>query len=661
MNISEMMRKSFIVIIAAVISLCGEHAQAQTYSADQQAASQAGANSGNSAIGLLGSPSGVETNISNPIVGGTQMTTIDGKKSFSGRISCPSSKSFLAVTILPSSTGDLSMILVQQDNALSGAYTYAYNAPVRASGICANGIISCDAGTWYNCAYYQWTADSSGKAGLASVPTIEQLAGCYCINNSCGVSAMTDLNIILHDLGTGVANVIQGNNPQYIITGSTIQDTMVSYFGQQATNCQMATSSSSGNPAQYAGNTAAADNAGQAVIASQQSDPNSYYSLVTQASQNAQGPNSLSQCSMFNNVIITTALVPTTDPISFTFFGTADNLFTLSLDGAAVLSGNNWGVVSSATLNVTPGTHTLSINATDTGEGLYGILFAAKNNGDSTYPVVSDASWSPATVIGPVGVAPWGVPSGWPSVAAQWIWGTGNPTTVTKSLNAVLMLYQDTVQNSVISDNCVNNENNAKCQLRDEVVDGVQTFQNYNPTGLSPLPSCKNFTGHTQVYNICHNWWIKTRSYVCSEGGSYDFSDTKKRITSIQSTATDGGAVLTFTDMRKDSNGNWLTENDNITLTPRDVASCQHACKIKRPATNTQAGTQGNTSQYQNTIQTNNIIYSQCDSSDNCPTQPGDVVAIACQCINDFAEAATVLSALNEAGKDMICTSGTPQ
>ncbi len=656
------MLKSVIVIITALICLYVEHARAQTYSSDQQAAQQSGTNSGSSALSVIGSPGGIQTNMSNPMVGGNQMTTLDGKKSFNGRVSCPSTLQFLAVTILPSSTGDLGMVLVQQDTTLSGSYNYSYNAPVRASGICANGIISCDAGTWNNCNYYQWTVNSSNQSSLAQVPAIQQLAGCYCINNSCGISAMTDLNIILHDLGTGVANAIQGNNPQYVITGSKVQDTTVSYYGQQASNCQMATSSGSGNLAQYAGNPSSMDSAAQSSIASQQSDPHSYYSLINQVSQNTQGPANVSQCTILNDAISSTTQTATTNPISFTFYATADNQFNLYLDGALILSGANWAHAYSTTMNINPGNHTLTINATDTGGGYWGILFAAKNNGDGTWPVVSDASWSPVTYnFGTVGVGPWGVPSGWPSAPAQWIWGSGYPTTVTtKSLNAVLMVYQETMDNSVITDNCVNYENNSQCQLKDEVVDGVQTYQNFNPTGLAPLPSCKSITGQTQVFNVCHNWWTKTRTYVCSSGGSYDFSDIKTRMTSIQSTAKDGGSVLTFTDMRKDSSGNWITENDSITLTPRDAASCQHACKIKRPATNTQAGIAGNASQFQTTISSYSVIYAQCDSNDTCPTQAGDIVDINCQCINDFAEAATVLSALGEAGKDMICSSGTP-
>ncbi len=144
-----------IILSFALTALSGlGGAVAQTWSADQQAAKQNGSNAANAALNVVGTPDGVRNNIANPMTGGSQMTTIDGKKSFSGRISCPSTTQFLSVTILPSSTGDLSMVLVQQDTTLSGSFNYAYNVPVRASGICANGIVSCDAGTWNNCTYY---------------------------------------------------------------------------------------------------------------------------------------------------------------------------------------------------------------------------------------------------------------------------------------------------------------------------------------------------------------------------------------------------------------------------------------------------------------------------------------------------------------------------
>lgn len=657
-----------ILLIFALTALSGSGgAVAQTWSADQQAAKQNGSNAANAALNVVGTPDGVRNNIANPMTGGSQLTTLDGKTSFSGQVSCPSTKQFMSVTILPSATGDLSMVLVQQDTTMSGAFNYAYNVPVLVSGVCGNGIISCNAGTWNNCSYYTWVADTTGAASLTQAPSIQQMAGCYCINNSCGTMlAMNDLNVILHDLGTGVSNAIQGNNPQYVITNTDVQNTTVSFYGQRSSNCQAALpgiQTPSTNLSQYYNNPSAMSNDAQGVVSTQTSDPNSYYSTLTSAANNSMGPTSTTQCIIRNDAVLTTQQVPTTNPISYTFYSTADNQFNLFLDGSSILSGSNWQTAFSTTLNINPGIHTVQIKGTYT-SGAPGALFALTNNGDGSWPLVSDSSWSPVAVnAGVVGVAPWGVPNGWPGgTSAQWIWGsTPSTTTLTNSFTASLLVYQDTMNDSVITDNCTNDENNSKCQLKDETVDGVQTYRNYNPTGLAPLPSCQNFPGPTQVFNVCHNWWIKTRTYICTFGGSYDFSDIKKRAASINNSAIDGGAALTYTDMRKDASGNWVTEGDSIQLTPRDASACQQACKIKRPATDTQAAISGNATQYQASSRSYAVVYAQCKNGSPCPTQAGDIIDIDCQCIDNFAEAATILSVMNTAGKDLICSSGSFQ
>ncbi len=657
------------VLITAFMIFGATGAYGQTYSADQQSAKQAGIGSANAALSVIGTQPGITTNIANPIAGGTQMTTLDGKKSFNGQATCPSSKSFLAVTILPSSSGDLSSVIVQEDTALSGQFNYAYQVPIRVSGICANGIISCNAGSWNNCSYYQWAADANSRVSLAQVPSIEQLAGCYCINNSCGVSVMTTLNLILRDLGTAVANAMQGNDPQYIITGSNVQDTTISYYGQQSSNCQMASLGSSGqtsNLAQYYSNPTLMENGAQSVVSGQQSDPNSYYNLMQQVNKNTEGPQSTAQCAITNNAVLTTTPVPTTNPIGYTFYATADASLIMNLDGVQIMdtsSGGSggWANTSTAVQSILPGTHTVDI--TGTGSGVtFGLLFALQNNGDGSWPVISSSGSFQNACFDFGSSSPHPLPSGWPETTAHWIWGcTGSPSTVSATFTASLLIYQDTMNNSVITDNCTNYENSSTCRLKDEIVDNVQTYQNYNPTGLTPLPSCRDFTGKTQVFNVCHNWWTKTRTYVCSGGNSFDFTDIQKRVTSINASAKDGGSALTYTDTTADSSGNWSVSNNSIALTPRDASACPKACKIKRPITDTQAGTAGNASEYQASSGSFTWVYAQCNNGSPCPTQPGDIVAIDCQCINEFAEAATILSVLNSAGKDLICSSGTFQ
>jgi len=124
-------------------------------------------------------------------------------------------------------------------------------------------------------------------------------------------------------------------------------------------------------------------------------------------------------------------------PVGYSFYATADNEFTLYLDGNAILSGTAWWVTYSTTMSLAAGSHTVQINASDDGIGALGILFALHENADGTWPVVSDSSWNTVTQnYGNVGVGPWGFPSGWPKAASQWIWGVGWPSTsVTKSFN----------------------------------------------------------------------------------------------------------------------------------------------------------------------------------------------------------------------------------
>jgi hypothetical protein len=320
-----------------------------------------------------------------------------------------------------------------------------------------------------------------------------------------------------------------------------------------------------------------------------------------------------------------------------------------------------WASSTSVVHWITPGQHTVSLAGAAT-SGTYGMLFGLQNTVDGSWPLVSSSAAFQNVCQDSGPMSPHPLPPGWPTAASDWIWGCGgNPSTVTATFTASLLVYQDTMNNSVITDNCSSYESDAKCSLKDEIVDDVQTYQNYNPTGLSPLPSCRTFTGSTETFNVCHSWWSKTRTYVCSGGNSFDFTGIQQRVTSINASATDGGSVLTYTDMTPNGSGGYNTSNGSIALTPRNGAECPHACKIKRPKSNSQAGTDGNTTQYQTSNQTYSIVYARCDDGGSCPTQAGDIVDIDCQCINEFAEAATILSVLNSAGKDMICSSGTYQ
>ena len=194
---------------------------------------QAADSSAQQAQGHFGSSGAIQQNAVNPLIGGGPLSTVDGTKQSTVQISCPASDKFLTVLIAPAATNDLSMVNIYQDADLDGNVEYSYTLPFPVSGVCANGVISCDPGTWANCNYYQWISDTNGHVSMANTGSITSLGGCYCINNSCGNNLVwINLNNILKDIGGGIVGAVQAQKPQYTISSVNIDGTTISYTGQ---------------------------------------------------------------------------------------------------------------------------------------------------------------------------------------------------------------------------------------------------------------------------------------------------------------------------------------------------------------------------------------------------------------------------------------------
>ncbi len=85
---------------------------------------------------------------------------------------------------------------------------------------------------------------------------------------------------------------------------------------------------------------------------------------------------------------------------TFTFYTTADNSFTLSVDSKNILSGNNWQKAYKTTYNLSAGTHTIKIIATNAGTSPNpaGVLFAMYS---STGKLIlqSDRTWNHGFIV----------------------------------------------------------------------------------------------------------------------------------------------------------------------------------------------------------------------------------------------------------------------
>lgn len=182
-------------------------------------------------------------------------SSICRNQGFDAQLTAPSSGSFLKIFIATGNTNDLDTITIQRDTDFDGTVEHTYTSPFRASGICADGIISCIRGTWQNCRYFRWRANPGNlHVYLWEVPEIGNLAGCYCINTSCGSTLVaTNMASILADLGGGIVGSVQNADPHVAVTNVTTTASSIEYFGQRSSAAGSGFPSG-GSPPYYNGN-----------------------------------------------------------------------------------------------------------------------------------------------------------------------------------------------------------------------------------------------------------------------------------------------------------------------------------------------------------------------------------------------------------------------
>ena len=117
------------------------------------------------------------------------------------------------------------------------------------------------------------------------------------------------------------------------------------------------------------------------------------------------------------------------------------------------------------------------------------------------------------------------------------------------------IVKEDRLSPETINNGCAGYEGNANCSLKEETVDGVTTFINYNPTGFVPTSSCRSFTGEVESFNVCADWWEKNRTYFCRSDSSYDLSRIKERTANISNTASTGSGSFSYQDKTPNSSG----------------------------------------------------------------------------------------------------------
>ena len=155
----------------------------------------------------------IQQNYLTPGLAGQPISTVDNSRTFNPNIACQKTATLLELIAQPAATGDIGTLRISRDKDLDGTVDQTLTLPVPVSGICANGVVSCQPGTWNQCKSFKWDVASGGDLKLAQVD-LTDLAGCYCINNSCGSNLVWgNMASVLKDLGGGVIGALTTADP----------------------------------------------------------------------------------------------------------------------------------------------------------------------------------------------------------------------------------------------------------------------------------------------------------------------------------------------------------------------------------------------------------------------------------------------------------------
>lgn len=593
----------------------------------------------------------------NPMIGSEQLSTPSGTK-FDVNLSCPTSNAFLQVLAQASGTGDLSFLQFSRDTDLDGTTDVVKNFPKPVSGVCSTGLISCTAGTWEDCVGYKWDGQDDN---LSLIETgIGALGGCYCINNTCGDAgkAQRIISSIVTDLGTAAANALAVHNPQYTISGAQTVGSIAKFYGQKLVGC------GSGNATQLASYYQNPQNI-ETAATSYSADPSGIFQLVANSSAAQNSITTLKSCSINRHTSYKEANLE--DIISYN--GGTGGVHSCAAEGCLELvlgriGDNYWG----GYCNIQHQQVSFYVNLPDrikkatlvNAKWDDWIRVAVNNQKIYAHPY---DDWDGQTIGGR---------------SCEWStsWNTSPNIDFTNLIKQkgkidftvdvqvagagegyayaqILVDESCALDQEWISNSCDVIEQDEQCKLKNETIDGVETYKNFHPTGKTPLAISRQIGGGSCDLRVERNWWRVEREYQCKTEDEFNFDEGIARNANIQASVTADG----FSDVV----GGETTQRSLDLPDIQAPQSCTNACKTKRIKDKVSVSGQGPVTEV--TGQEWETLYRKCtgETQNICPNEEGEQVITQCSCLNEFGTASVMMQSLRQAAQGLVCTTGNPE
>ncbi|EOC1530358.1 conjugal transfer protein TraN, partial [Cronobacter sakazakii] len=653
------MKKKVLILGALLLPVFFAHAQSKaTPDTGKITHSKDLANSISSSVkGQTNTASKLNQTQIRPVSGDEKMKTYDGKTSFNGRAVCKGSSEFMRMLVQPTGNGNLKLLNIMQDTDMNGSLNITSSPGWDISVVCSNGFQTCsDANNAATCTSWAWVADpKSYQLGRKNV-AMTDLGGCYCINNSCGSNlAWNNLGQILNDLGGGASQALSRANPWFTLSQIKVDGVSASFVGGDTASCSIGDSEGFFGTADGKKILNYKDNY-NAMKTDAESNKNtsSAYKSITTGSLNPNEQYDLKSCSVTRNVPLDE--VKLNEIIAFDGGeGTVQQCGTDCLQLVMGKIGNNYWdgyckyyEVESKFFVKKP-------------DRIKSATLVEVQYDDWMQMWVSDkvvwngphGNW---TDMGPV-PGSCQQNTSWkqnPNLDFKQYLNKEGPVTfklrvevydggegyARVNLKADLSCKEG---KDYISNTCTAYEQDKECQLVEEAVDGVKTFTGGINTGLIPLAQTQVLQGNFCSVPVKRDWFKKNRTYRCNKKTSFNFDNIIERKAYIDKTVTPGDYKDKMFNNGKVSYG----AGELFWPDMPKVGDCINMCKTRKPKQTPDMAVTGQVDKNNKSgvIKYDNFYY-ECDATNKCPAEPGEEVIKACQCLNEFAEAAAIMQVI---------------